>query len=241
MTHTRRWGDLLDRLPIAAGETVYDLGCGDGEVSRLLAERGAHVIGIDADIPALTTAQGIGGGPVYTPGNIRDLTWLKADDADGIWSSFAAAHCPDLRKTAAAWLARLKPGGWIGVVEIDRLFDHAPLPDDVARDLTTFEETLAAEGAYDSRAGGKLADALRQGGALDVSERALDDPEFTVDGPADDAIVAGWSARFDRMGLLRERLGEERFAAVRSAFLDCLRSPEHTSRCRVVMVTAQHP
>ena len=41
--------ELLDRVPLAAPAVVLDLGCGPGEVTRLLAERwpSAQVYGLD--------------------------------------------------------------------------------------------------------------------------------------------------------------------------------------------------
>src|SRR5215467_3362941 len=68
--------DLLAQIPLDKPSTVYDLGCGPGHVTRLLAQRwpAAAVTGIDSSAEMLTTAR------EGTP----DVTFLQADIAQ--WS-----------------------------------------------------------------------------------------------------------------------------------------------------------
>src|SRR5690606_38282172 len=50
--------DLLARIPEIGPDTVYDLGCGPGNITRLLAERwpAARVIGVDSSADMLEKA-----------------------------------------------------------------------------------------------------------------------------------------------------------------------------------------
>jgi trans-aconitate 2-methyltransferase len=70
--------DLLGRVPVAAPGTVVDLGCGAGNVTRVLAERwpGAQITGIDGSPEMLAKARQTAsvGGP--------DITWIECDIED---------------------------------------------------------------------------------------------------------------------------------------------------------------
>jgi trans-aconitate 2-methyltransferase len=63
--------DLLSRMAGYAPSTVYDLGCGDGRVTRLLAERwpAARITGIDNSTTMLAAAREV----------LPDVTWIEAD------------------------------------------------------------------------------------------------------------------------------------------------------------------
>ena len=45
--------ELLDRIPLEAPDVIYDLGCGSGHITRLLAKRwsSSRVYGIDPEFP----------------------------------------------------------------------------------------------------------------------------------------------------------------------------------------------
>lgn len=66
--------DLLARLTITAPATVYDLGCGDGRVTRLLADHWpeARITGVDNSANMLEAARKV----------LPDVTWIEADIAD---------------------------------------------------------------------------------------------------------------------------------------------------------------
>jgi SAM-dependent methyltransferase len=62
-------------LPNLAGKKVLELGCGTGRIARALAEKGAHVIGIDFSPKAIEIAKqnAIGPWPQYRLQSIFDL------------------------------------------------------------------------------------------------------------------------------------------------------------------------
>ena len=50
-------GGVLEWLDPQPGEYVLDLGCGDGQLSRRIAESGAHVLGVDASAEMISAAR----------------------------------------------------------------------------------------------------------------------------------------------------------------------------------------
>jgi trans-aconitate methyltransferase len=53
-------GGVLDWLAPAAGERILDLGCGDGQLSRRIAETGATVVGLDSSPQMAAAARSLG-------------------------------------------------------------------------------------------------------------------------------------------------------------------------------------
>src|SRR5581483_10269756 len=85
--------DLLARLPSAGAEIVYDLGCGPGNVTKLLAERWprAKLTGVDSSPDMLAKARAISG----IAWQQSDLaTWRAEAPADVVYSN-AALHWLD--------------------------------------------------------------------------------------------------------------------------------------------------
>ena len=79
--------DLLARLPVEAPATVCDLGCGDGRVTRLLAERwpGARITGVDNSAGMLAAARDL----------LPDLNWVEAEVVSDSWWKLVFGVAPD--------------------------------------------------------------------------------------------------------------------------------------------------
>jgi len=98
---------LLDLLAPLPGERILDLGCGDGALTRRIAEAGAEVVGVDASAEQVAAARALG-----LDARVADGHALAFDgEFDAILTN-AALHWmkrPD-RVIAGMWRA-LKPGG----------------------------------------------------------------------------------------------------------------------------------
>jgi trans-aconitate 2-methyltransferase len=85
--------DLIARIPLGEARSIYDLGCGTGNVTRLLATRwpNARVTGIDASPDMLTKAKAIPG----IDWQQADLATWRADSPSDLVYSNAAFHWLD--------------------------------------------------------------------------------------------------------------------------------------------------
>jgi len=106
--------DLLARVPVQAPRTVYDLGCGPGNVTRLLAERWpkAHVVGVDGSPEMLGKARAISG----ISWEQADLAKWRADGpADVVYSNAAFHWLDDHERLFPHLLSQVAPGGFLAV------------------------------------------------------------------------------------------------------------------------------
>ena len=107
--------ELLSRVPLATPNVVYDLGCGAGEMARLMAERwpGATVFGLDSSREMLAKA-------ADTEGRVRWVeaetqSWMPPEPPDLLFSN-AALHWVDRHEELfPRLLGFLRPGGWLAV------------------------------------------------------------------------------------------------------------------------------
>lgn len=107
--------DLLARIGATHPTSVYDLGCGTGNITRLLAERWpqAQVTGIDTSAEMLAQA-------AQQPGRIQWLqqsfgTWQPPAPADIIYSNAALHWLPHHETLFPALADMLAPGGILAV------------------------------------------------------------------------------------------------------------------------------
>ncbi len=228
----REWPTVLDALPSLDGRTVLDLGCGAGDVTAELVARGARVIGVDGngELLAAARAQGLPNAD-FLRADLRGLPDLGVE-ADGLWSSFAAAYFPDLPPVLAGWTRYLTSGAWVALTEIDDLFGHEPLPARTKALLRVFAEEAHAAGRYDFHMGAKLVDHAARAGLTVSKELTLEDRELSFQGPAAPEVLAAWRARFERMTLLRHFCGPE-YDRVRDDVLRCLAHPHHRAVAKV--------
>lgn len=123
----RDWAEIQERgvypafeavfahLDVTPGSTFLDVACGAGPGSRLAAERGARVSGIDASPELLAIARERVPDGDFRVGEILSLPW-PADTFDNVVGFNAFQYAVDI--VAALREARrvTKPGGQVGIV-----------------------------------------------------------------------------------------------------------------------------
>jgi SAM-dependent methyltransferase len=105
-------------LEIRRDESVLDIGCGVGRLTRALARRAGHVYGLDVSPQMLQLAE-------EHNGQLDNVTWLQGDgrglgplddaSVDGCFSHVVFQHIPDPAITLnyVREMGRvLRPGGW---------------------------------------------------------------------------------------------------------------------------------
>lgn len=233
----RDWPTVFEALPELQGQTIFDLGCGVGDLAAAFVARGARVIGFDTSEELLreTQSRNLNNAEFRT----TDLRTFQdpGSVADGIWCSFTAAYFSDLHPALLSWTRSLKVGGWIALTEIDDLFGHEPLSEQTKSILSRYAEEAYAAGGYDFRMGRKLEGHLERSGFKITKVMSLKDQELAFNGPARPEVVDSWRARFERMRLLREFCGA-RIDQVQAEFLACMMHPEHRSGAQVICCIA---
>jgi trans-aconitate methyltransferase len=113
---TAAGNDLVDLLAPRADERVLDIGCGTGELTAALADRGATVIGLDASTEMLEVARRRHPALTFIHGDAQDL---GGDDTfagvfDAVFSN-AALHWMPRQSDVVASVARVlaRPGRFI--------------------------------------------------------------------------------------------------------------------------------
>lgn len=116
--------EALERILAVAGmtikpsETVLDIGCGVGRMTRALARRAARVIGIDVSGEMIAQARALNGdleNVEWVQGDGESLTGIDDTSVDGCFSHVVFQHIPDPLITLAYVheMGRvLRPGGW---------------------------------------------------------------------------------------------------------------------------------
>jgi SAM-dependent methyltransferase len=105
---------ILSAAGLGPGDPVADVGCGTGILTRLLAERGTDVVGIDPNEPMLAEARAAGGRARYQRGE-AEATDLP-DASVALVTVAQAFHWFDLDRTLAEFHRVLKPGGHVAAL-----------------------------------------------------------------------------------------------------------------------------
>ena len=162
--------DLMGRIPLENPGVVYDLGCGGGNVTRLLADRWpeAQVIGMDNSSDMLEQARSTDAGP--SPENVRweqgDLAdWQPGETPSVFFSNAVIQWIPDHRELVPRLWNMLPSGGCLAI--------QAPLSWDM-RSHQIMRETLDNGGPN----GGKVGSAELRAA---VGNRWVQDPDFYYD------------------------------------------------------------
>ncbi len=106
--------DLMARVPLPTADTVYDLGCGPGNVTKVLAERwpAARLTGVDSSPEMLAKARAIAG----ITWQQSDLsTWRAETPADLVYTNAALHWLDDHDRLFPHLLSQVRPGGFLAV------------------------------------------------------------------------------------------------------------------------------
>lgn len=110
------WAAVVEMLGDVAGMRVCDLACGQGRITRLLAERGAVVVGVDSSIRMLEFARRQAGSGQkameYHLGDASKLDEFADGEFDGVLCFMALMDIPLLEPTLQAVHRVLRPDGW---------------------------------------------------------------------------------------------------------------------------------
>lgn len=140
-----RW--LFAQLPDVSGKQILDLGCGTGRMSRLLAERGAIVVGADFAPRVIEVARRLtsGSNPSFRVESVFELTEEQTYDLVLTWGvlTVACRTSEELLDALSRIRTTLRPGGKLLMMEpIHRGFLHRVLNMGVRE----FVETLRQAG-----------------------------------------------------------------------------------------------
>ena len=107
--------ELLDRVPLEAPKVIYDLGCGSGNMARLMAERwpAATVYGVDNSAEMLEKAASDPSRVHWVEADIR--TWTPEESPDLIYSNATLQWVDDHHEVFPRLLSYVTPGGCLAV------------------------------------------------------------------------------------------------------------------------------
>ena len=112
------WAALLTGLLPPAPVSVADLGCGTGSVSVLLAELGYAVHGLDVSSAMVARARAKAErSGVAVSFEVGDASDPRIDPVDVVLTRHVAWALPDLDLAVRRWVAALRPGGRLVLVE----------------------------------------------------------------------------------------------------------------------------
>ena len=137
----RPFVDLLARIGAGAPADVVDLGCGPGNLTRLLADRwpAARVRGIDSSPEMVAAARCDVPGVDFEVADLR--AWAASDeDADVVVSNATLQWLPDHLDLLPALADRVRPGGWLAF----------QVPGNFDQPSHTIRTELAARPPYDA-------------------------------------------------------------------------------------------
>lgn len=107
--------ELLDRIPVQDPKTIYDIGCGAGQITHLMAERWpeAKVYGLDNSPEMIAKASAEPSAIEWIEADIN--SWAPAEAPDLIYSNATLQWVTDHHKLFPRLAGFVQPGGCLAV------------------------------------------------------------------------------------------------------------------------------
>lgn len=122
---------FLNLLPRSA--VILDVGCGPGQFSKYMLDKGFEVVGIDFSNEMIAIAKEKVHKGAFSYMDMRKLTFPE-NYFDGIFSAYSLIHIPsnEIAETLAGFSRVLKAGGYIEIAvqqgEADKIIDEPFMP-----------------------------------------------------------------------------------------------------------------
>ena len=144
---TRPAHDLLAAVPLGEARRVFDLGCGPGNSTELLAARypGARLTGVDSSPAMLESARERLPRAEFVAGDLRE--WTPPEPADLLFSNAVFQWVPSHAAVLARLAETLAPGGVLAV----------QMPDNLDEPSHVAMREAAVDGPWRSKLEGALA------------------------------------------------------------------------------------
>jgi SAM-dependent methyltransferase len=237
----RNWQSYLPFVPYKRDDTVLDLGCSVGAVSHMFSTRVKSVVGIDTNQEFINFCNSQKrDNENYICDDLLNVSYKSFGEISGVWGSFSLSYIRsplDYLRTLGSSMSR---EGWIALLDVACFISG-----NLAKESTFFERVRAFElescesGLYDFDFGSKMQDLLKNADFTILhTNDDVTDVELNFNGAASAEVLAGWSARLDRMVKLRTVLGGE-YSDFCNELLANLRAESHKKRGNVRFVVAK--
>lgn len=237
----RGWERYLKFIPYSHDESVVDLGCSVGGVSRLFSLRVKSVLGVDINQEFIDFCESNkSSNETFICTDFLSLDSLPIESINGIWSSFSLSYLRNPLDFLISLYSSMKQEGWIALLDISCFISG-----NLAKNSKYYERVRSFElesyksGIYDFDFGTKMQGLLQSAGFEIVHvDNDVTDLELNFSGAAPQEIINGWMARLNRMKRLQDELGPE-YTNFCNELLSGLRSEAHEKRENVRFVVAK--
>ena len=170
---------VLERIPKITGGRCLDLGCGQGNTTRLLSEvlEPGECIGVEYDASLVEYANARGGNPPGVRFQRGDAMKLDFPDAsfDVVFARYLLVHMPDPMAVIREMLRVVRPGGHVIAYEPDCHTLEIAYP---ASSVPAFMNRAWAGLFAEPQMGRKLVAYFRMAGATNLQAGALLNMEY---------------------------------------------------------------
>lgn len=237
----RNWPQYLQLIPLTLSDSVVDLGCSIGEVSRHFSQRVSRVVGIDLNEEFVRFCQAKSAdNESFIHSDFLAVDYPSLGQINGIWASYSLSYLVQPQVYLQQLHSILQPNGWIALLDISCFISgNLSQGSRYYERVRQFELASAQNGKYDFNFGAKMQAMLQNIGFEIIHvDNDVTDAELNFSGAAPKEIIQAWSARLSRMTKLKALLDNE-YTDFCSELLSNLALDSHEQRASVRFVIAK--